>query len=67
MIEPTETESRETLDEFCDAMIRIAREAETEPDTVLSAPVTAPVSRLDQTQAARQPNLRWSRPEARRS
>ncbi len=59
MIEPTETEPRETLDEFCDAMIRIAREAETAPETVLRAPVTTPVGRLDQTQAARQPNLRW--------
>jgi glycine dehydrogenase subunit 2 len=59
MIEPTETESKETLDEFCEAMIRIAREAETAPETVRAAPVTTPVSRLDQTQAARQPNLRW--------
>jgi glycine dehydrogenase subunit 2 len=40
-------------------MIRIAREAETAPETVRAAPVTTPVSRLDQTQAARQPNLRW--------
>jgi glycine cleavage system P protein (glycine dehydrogenase) subunit 2 len=62
MIEPTETEPRETLDEFCDAMIRIAREAETEPATVLAAPVTTPVRRLDQTRAARQPNLRWTPP-----
>jgi glycine dehydrogenase subunit 2 len=59
MIEPTETESKETLDEFCEAMIRIAREAETAPETVRAAPVTTPVSRLDQTLAARQPNLRW--------
>jgi glycine dehydrogenase subunit 2 len=67
MIEPTETEPRETLDEFCEAMIRIAREAETAPETVRAAPVTTPVGRLDQTQAARQPNLRWTppaRPEA---
>ena len=60
MIEPTETEPRETLDEFCDAMIRIAREAEESPETVLAAPVTTPVKRLDQTLAARQPNLRWT-------
>ncbi len=59
MIEPTETESKETLDEFCDAMLQIAREAETEPATVQGAPVTTPVGRLDQTRAARQPNLRW--------
>jgi glycine dehydrogenase subunit 2 len=59
MIEPTETEPRETLDQFCDAMIRIAREAERTPEMVLAAPVTTPVNRLDQTLAARQPNLRW--------
>ena len=60
MIEPTETEPRETLDEFCDAMIQIAREAETSPETVHRAPVTTPVNRLDQTLAARQPTLRWT-------
>ena len=60
MIEPTETESKETLDEFCDAMIRIAREAETDPHAVHAAPVTTPVGRLDQTRAARQPDLRWT-------
>jgi len=60
-------ESRETLDEFCDAMIRIAREAEESPETVLQAPVTTRVSRLDQTRAAREPNLRWTRPEKPRS
>jgi glycine dehydrogenase subunit 2 len=60
MIEPTETESRETLDEFCDAMIQIAREAETDPHAVHAAPVTTPVGRLDQTRAARQPDLRWT-------
>ena len=62
MIEPTETESRETLDEFCNAMIRIAEEAESSPETVRRAPVTTPVSRLDQTRAAREPNLRWTTP-----
>jgi glycine dehydrogenase subunit 2 len=59
MIEPTETESRETLDAFCDAMIRIAREAEAEPRVIHEAPVTTPVRRLDQTRAAREPDLRW--------
>jgi glycine dehydrogenase subunit 2 len=59
MIEPTETESKETLDAFCDAMIQIAREAEADPEVVRGAPATTPVGRLDQTQAARQPNLRW--------
>ena len=60
MIEPTETESKETLDAFCDAMIRIAHEAESDPTTIHEAPVTTPVRRLDQTRAAREPNLRWS-------
>src|SRR5262249_3260766 len=61
MIEPTETESKETLDQFCDAMIQIAREAETNPDVIHQAPVTTPVRRLDQTRAARDPDLRFSR------
>jgi len=60
MIEPTETESKETLDAFCDAMIQIAREAETNPALAQEAPVTTPVRRLDQTLAARQPVLRWT-------
>jgi glycine dehydrogenase subunit 2 len=59
LIEPTETESLETLDAFADALIEIAREAETEPDVVTSAPHVAPVRRLDEATAARQPNLRW--------
>ncbi len=59
MIEPTETESKETLDAFCEAMIRIAREAETNPEIIHDAPVTTPVRRLDQTRAAREPDLRW--------
>src|SRR5262249_42208279 len=63
MIEPTETESRETLDEFCDAMIRIAREAEESRWPVLQARVPTPAARLAQTRAAREPNLRWTAPE----
>jgi glycine dehydrogenase subunit 2 len=59
MIEPTETESKETLDAFCEAMIRIAREAESGPEPIHAAPVTTPVRRLDQTKAAREPNLKW--------
>ena len=59
LIEPTETESVETLDAFADALIEIAHEAETEPDLVTSAPHTSPVGRLDEATAARQPNLRW--------
>jgi glycine cleavage system P protein (glycine dehydrogenase) subunit 2 len=64
MIEPTETESKETLDQFCDAMVQIAREAETDPHLIHEAPVTTPVRRLDQTLAARQPVLRWTPPRA---
>jgi glycine dehydrogenase subunit 2 len=60
MIEPTETESKETLDQFCDAMLRIAKEAEENPGVIHDAPVTTPVRRLDQTKAAREPNLRWN-------
>jgi glycine dehydrogenase subunit 2 len=59
LIEPTETESLETLDAFADALIEIAREAETDPDIVKSAPHDTPVRRLDETTAARQPNLHW--------
>ena len=62
MIEPTETESKETLDAFCDAMVQIAREAETDPRRIHEAPVTTPVRRLDQTLAARQPVLKWRAP-----
>ncbi len=59
LIEPTETESVETLDAFADALIAIAGEAETSPDLVTSAPHSAPVRRLDEATAARHPNLRW--------
>jgi len=58
MIEPTETESRETLDAFADAMRRVAREAEVEPDLLHSAPHTAFARRLDEVKAARHPVLR---------
>jgi len=57
MIEPTETESKETLDAFADAMARIADEAHTNPELVGTAPHTTPVSRLDEVKAARKPVL----------
>ena len=66
LIEPTETESKETLDAFCDAMLAIAREAEEEPEVVRSAPQRAPLRRLDEATAARQPILRW-RPAGERT
>jgi glycine cleavage system P protein (glycine dehydrogenase) subunit 2 len=59
LIEPTETESVETLDAFADALIAIAGEARSTPEVVSAAPTTAPVRRLDEAMAARQPNLRW--------
>jgi glycine dehydrogenase subunit 2 len=59
MIEPTETETQETLDGFVDAMLAIAREAKEEPDLVKTAPHSTPVSRLDEARAARKPILRW--------
>ncbi|HLC03089.1 MAG TPA: aminomethyl-transferring glycine dehydrogenase subunit GcvPB, partial [Anaerolineales bacterium] len=59
MIEPTETESKETLDQFIAAMKKIAEEAEREPELVRSAPHKTKISRLDEVKAARQPNLRW--------
>jgi glycine dehydrogenase subunit 2 len=61
MIEPTETESKETLDRFIWAMKEIAREARENPDIIRSAPHVTPVSRLDEVTAAREPNLRWRR------
>jgi glycine dehydrogenase subunit 2 len=59
MVEPTESETKETLDAFCDAMLQIAEEARTEPDLLREAPHTAPLRRLDEAAAARQPRLRW--------
>jgi glycine dehydrogenase subunit 2 len=59
MVEPTETESKETLEAFAEALLQVAREAATEPDLLHDAPVTAPVGRLDEARAARQLKLRW--------
>jgi len=60
MIEPTETESKETLDRFVQAMRRIAEEATTDPELVRRAPHRMVVDRLDEVKAAREPNLRWT-------
>ncbi|MDQ0218343.1 glycine dehydrogenase subunit 2 [Peribacillus cavernae] len=59
MIEPTETESKETLDAFIEAMIQIAKEAEETPEIVQEAPHTTVIKRLDETLAARKPVLRY--------
>lgn len=59
MIEPTETESKETLDDFSEAMILIAKEAEENPELLKTAPHSTPVSCLDEVLAARKQILRW--------
>jgi len=59
MMEPTETESKETLDAYIDAMKEIAREVTENPDILHTAPHNTPVRRLDEVTAARNPNLRW--------
>jgi glycine dehydrogenase subunit 2 len=64
MIEPTETESREELDAFIDAMRKIFDEAHKSPELLTSAPTSAPVRRLDETRAARKPILTYgAKPE----
>ena len=62
MIEPVETESRETLDAFAEVMERIAQEAKESPELLTEAPRKTPVRRLDEAVAARNPDLQW-RPE----
>jgi glycine dehydrogenase subunit 2 len=61
MIEQTETERKETLDEFADALLAIAQEIKDNPVVLRDAPLTTPVSRLDETRAARHPVLRWGK------
>jgi glycine dehydrogenase subunit 2 len=60
MIEPTETETKERLDEFVDAMRSIAAEAAAEPATLKAAPLTRPVRRLDEVKAAKEPVVRYA-------
>jgi glycine cleavage system P protein (glycine dehydrogenase) subunit 2 len=59
MVEPTETESKDTLDAFADALLQVAREAVDDPHLLHEAPVTTPVRRLDEAKAARELKLRW--------
>jgi len=59
MIEPTESETKEVLDDFVSVMLKIAEEAKTNPEKIISAPHSTPVKRLDETQAARHPNLKF--------
>ena len=67
MIEPTETEARETLDAFCDAMLQIAREAASDPEAIHSAPHGRAVRRLDEVRAAKHPIVRYDFGAADRS
>jgi glycine dehydrogenase subunit 2 len=64
MIEPTETESMETIDRFVEAMVKIREEIRTQPDLLKSAPVNTVIGRVDETLAARKPVLRWRKGEA---
>jgi glycine dehydrogenase subunit 2 len=59
MIEPTETEAKETLDAFADAMVAIVREAAKEPQLLKEAPHARPVRRLDEVRAAKNPVVRF--------
>jgi glycine dehydrogenase subunit 2 len=61
MIEPTETESCETLDAFCEAMITISREAKENPQKLKDAPLSTEINRLDEVLAARKPDVCWKR------
>jgi len=61
MMEPTETESKENIDQFIESMIEIAKEAEENPDLLRQAPQRVKVRRLDEVLAARKPRLRWTR------
>ena len=65
MIEPTETESLETLEHFVELMSRIRREAADNPEALKQAPKATPVQRIDEVLAAKQPVVRWRRPPPR--
>jgi glycine dehydrogenase subunit 2 len=66
MTEPTETEGKQTLDAYIDAMKEIAREADENPEILHTAPHNTPVRRLDEVRAARNPDLRWEMNSQRR-
>ncbi|MBC8311112.1 MAG: aminomethyl-transferring glycine dehydrogenase subunit GcvPB [Candidatus Marinimicrobia bacterium] len=61
MMEPTESETKTTLDSFVDALLEIDEKINTDPDSLKEAPITTPVRRLDETKANREPNLRWTK------
>ena len=60
MVEPTETESKETIDGLAEALHQIATEADGDPELLHDAPVTTPVRRPDEARAARQLTVRWT-------
>jgi glycine dehydrogenase subunit 2 len=66
MVEPTETESKQTLDEAAAKLLQIAEEARREPALVTGAPRSTPVGRLDEVRAARTPDLGFRAPDDRR-
>ena len=61
MIEPTESESKETIDQFIECMIKISELSENKPSEILNAPINLPVERLDEALAARNPVLTWKK------
>ncbi|HRS52701.1 MAG TPA: aminomethyl-transferring glycine dehydrogenase subunit GcvPB, partial [Candidatus Marinimicrobia bacterium] len=61
MIEPTETESKETLDRFIDALVKIDQETTNEPEKLRNAPWTTPVRRLDELKANKELNICWGK------
>jgi len=61
MIEPTETESKQTIDKFIDIMIKISKETDENPEIIKTAPHNLDISRLDEVKAAREPRLRWTK------
>ena len=63
MVEPTESESKASLDRFIEVMEKIAKEAKENPEVVKTAPHNTPVGRLDEVRAARNPILKWERTE----
>ena len=60
MIEPTESETKKTLDRFIDAMLEINEKINTDPDSIRQAPINTPVTRLDETKANRELDLKWT-------
>ena len=61
MIEPTESESKETIDKFIKSMIKISELSKSNPKEIINAPIFLPVERLDEAKAARNPVLAWEK------